>query len=175
MDSVDRLGLKLNIGSGQRKFGEGWTNVDINPKWSPDVLADGSSMPMFEDNSADIIVLHHVLEHFGCGESDALLRECLRILKPIKPLLVFVPNMRQLAKGWIEGRIETQIFLTNVYGAYMNDEADRHKWGYTDVSLIGTLMHAGYDWVLKFNWREIPGADIARDWWVLGIEARKGE
>src|SRR3990167_3044244 len=123
--------LRINLGSGQRPFGEGWTNVDTQARWNPDVVADGASMPMFADASAELIVLHHVLEHFGCGEADAMLRECYRILAPGGSLLVFVPDMYELVRGWNQGKIDTQVFLTNVYGAYMGDEADRHKWGFT--------------------------------------------
>src|SRR4051812_15890948 len=115
--------LCLNIGSGQRPFRTTgdytWVNVDINPKWKPDVVADGAKLDMYADNSVDFIVSHHVLEHFGCGEAAPAIREFNRILKPGGVLRVFVPDMRALAKGWIDGRIDTQVYMTNVYGAYM--------------------------------------------------------
>src|SRR6185369_1603612 len=57
--------LRLNCGSGQRPFGTtgdgAWINIDIQKRWNPDVVADIRSMPMFEDNSAEYIVLHHVM------------------------------------------------------------------------------------------------------------------
>ena len=166
--------MRLNVGSGQRPFGEGWTNVDTNPRWEPDVVADGAHMPMFSDGSADIIVLHHVLEHFGCGESASLIQECHRILAPGGSLIVCVPEMRELAKMWLRGQIDTQVYMTNAYGAYMNDEADRHKWGFDSLSLATYMMHsANWSRVTSFDWRDIPGASIARDTWILGIEAVK--
>jgi SAM-dependent methyltransferase len=167
--------IRLNVGSGQRPFKQPFINVDVNPKWRPDVVADGEHMPMFEDGSADVIVLHHVLEHFGCGEASVMIRECQRILCPGGSLLVFVPDMRKLLGMWNIGRLTTQVFMTNVYGAYMNSEADRHKWGYDKTSLVqfltGTSKWAAWD---EFNWRPIPGADIARDdSWILGVEVIK--
>lgn len=162
----------LNLGSGQRKFGTGWTNVDINPRWEPDVVADCSSLPMFEDNSATTIVLHHTLEHYGLGEGDSMLKECHRILAPNGSVLVFVPNMPRLVEAWREGKITDQIFFTNVYGAYMGDEADRHKWAFTEQTLKDTLYRMGFR-VLSFDWRTIPGADIAKDWWILAVEGVK--
>lgn len=166
--------LRLNIGSGQRKFQPPFVNVDVNPKWEPDVVADGAHMPMFEDGSADVIVLHHVLEHFGCGESKKLLHECHRILEPGGSLIVTVPDLPELAKRWLKMQISTQIYVTNLYGAYLGDEADRHKWGFNSMSLFQTL-HDGAEWnhVMNFDWRPIEGADIARDWWILGMEAVK--
>lgn len=166
--------MRLNLGSGQRKFGPGWTNVDINPKWEPDVVADGASMPMFEDGSADLVVAHHTLEHYGCGEAAPMVRECHRVLKPGGSLLVFVPDMDALARMWIRGEMTTQVYLTNVYGAYMDDEADRHRWGYDRKSLTEFLLGAA-PWmgVFPFDWRPIEGADIANANWVIGMEAFK--
>lgn len=164
--------MLINLCSGQRKFGTGWTNVDTNPKWTPDVVADGASMPMFADGSAEMIVIHHGLEHFGCGEAAPMIRECHRILEPGGSLLVFVPDMRALTEGWMQGRIDTQIFLTNVYGAFMDSEADRHKWGFDMKSLCSFLESCGFT-ATAFNWRSIPEAPVAQDWWILGVEAVK--
>lgn len=166
--------MRINAGSGQRKFGEGWTNVDINPKWQPDVVADCSHMPMFLDNSADLIVCHHNLEHYGCGEGDAMLAECSRILAPGGSLLVFVPDAPALARAYIDGTIDDYIYAVNTMGAYMDSEADRHRWIFSAKSLTQTL-HGAAKWsqVKRFDWREIPGSDLARDWWVLALEAIK--
>lgn len=166
--------LRLNVGSGQRRFGEGWVNVDCQPKWEPDVLTDGAHMPMFADASAEYIVLHHVLEHFGCGEGAGLLTECYRILAPGGSLIITVPHVRELVKAWVTERMDTQLFFTNLYGAYHGDEADRHKWGFTADSLH-TSLHAAAKWakVSLFDFRPITGADIVQAWWILGVEGVK--
>lgn len=166
--------MKINLGSGQRPFAKPWTNVDCQERWNPDVIADGASMPMFEDGSAEMIVLHHVLEHFGCGEADALLKECHRILAPGGSLLIFIPDIRALAQRWLVRQMTDQIFFTNLMGAYMGDEADRHKWHYTFESLADTVRNCGAWTAIKhFDWREIPGADLARDFWILSAEVIK--
>lgn len=169
--------IGLNVGSGQRPFDQskGWINIDCveregMPK--PDLIADGAHLP-FPDNYADFFVLHHVLEHFGCGEGKGLLHEAYRVLKPGGSLLVFVPNLRSLAKRWLEGGLSTQVYVTNLYGAYMGDEADRHKWGFDSASLMEFLVGASWEWVTAFDWREIPGAHIAKDFWILGAECTK--
>jgi predicted SAM-dependent methyltransferase len=170
--------LMLNIGSGQRPFNKRhWVNIDKQARWNPDVLCDfGNPLDklQFEDDSVDMIVLHHVLEHYGCGQADGVLKECHRLLKLNGSLLVFVPDMRLIADLWREQRIDDQTYMLDVYGAYMGDEADRHKWGYTLKTLKATLFSAGFRQVYSFNWREIKGADIARDdRWILGVEAIK--
>ena len=166
--------LWLNLGSGQRKFKSSpWINIDTQAKWEPDVVSDATAyLSKLEDCSAGLICLHHVLEHFGCGEADSMLKECRRVLNWSGSLLIFIPDMWGLARMWKEGRITTQVYMTNVYGAYMGDEADRHKWGYSYDSLCDYLRKLGF-LAGKFDWRKIEGADIAKDVWILGVEAVK--
>jgi len=164
--------ININLGSGQRPF-KNWVNVDLNPKWSPDVVAEGANyLYQLESDSVDKITLHHVLEHYGCGEAARLLAQCYRTLKPLGSLFVFVPDMRELAQMWFEGRLDDATYLINVYGAYMQDEADRHKFGFTRRSLFNELQGHGFR-VRMFDWREVEGADFARARWVLAVEAIK--
>ena len=171
------MSLRLNVGSGQRKFGTPdapWVNIDINPKWSPDVVADGASMPMFADGSADVIVLSHTLEHYGLGEAQSMLKECHRILAYGGSLIASTPDLDALARAWLEGRIDDYIYCVQLYGAYMDSESDRHKWNFTIKTLKSTLASAApWGKVLPFDWRAIPGMDLARDWYIIGAEAIK--
>ena len=168
----------LNLGSGQRPFMSTeeieWINVDAQAKWSPDLVARAEDLSMVSTGSIDYAVAHHVLEHYGCGEGSAMVREAFRVLKPWGSLIVSVPDMRSLAKGWLDGRIDDQVYLTNIYGAFMEDEADRHKWGFTPKTLKKEIERTA-EWrcVIPFDSREIPGAQIARDWWILTLEAMR--
>jgi hypothetical protein len=69
--------------------------------------------------------------------------------------------------------MDTQLCMTNFFGAYVDNEADRHRWGFDARSLKEFLMGCGFKKVIPFDWRSIAGADIARAWWVLGAEAIK--
>lgn len=162
------------LGSGQKPYAKPFINIDINPRWNPDIVADGASLPMFEDNSAEVIVIEHTLEHYQCGEGLAMLKECYRILGPSGSLIVTVPDIRQLVKAWVTGKLSNQIFLTAIYGAYMGDPADTHKWGFVPETLDELLGQAG-DWkgIEPFSYRPIEGASIARDYWILSREAVK--
>lgn len=167
--------IGYNIGSGQRKFiAPDWINVDCQERWTPDIVADGAHLDMLPDGNAQYVVLHHVLEHYGCGEAVGLVKECHRILAPGGSLLVFVPDIHALCNGWRLGRINTETFMISLYGAYMGDEADRHKWGYIPETLE-TFLRASAEWseVKPFNWRPIAHADLARAWWILAFEAVK--
>ena len=164
------MSLRINLGSGQRKFA-GWTNVDCCSREGqvPDVVADARSLP-FPDGSAEMVALHHVIEHFGCGEADGVLRECFRVLAPGGSLFVFVPDMRKIAQRWLMGGIDDFIFLVNTYGAYQGEEGDRHKWGYHEKSLMEYLCKNPWKCVKPFDWRKVDGAEFACDWWVAAVE-----
>ena len=168
--------LQLNVGSGQRPFGKPWVNVDCQAIWNPDVLLDfGNPLVQhpWEPGSVDTIVLHHVLEHYGTSESSNMLKFCHSLLGKRGSLLVFVPNMSVLAGMYLDGLITSDLYMANVYGAYMGNEADRHKWGYTRESLRTKLVEAGFTRVSMFDWRYLFNADIAKDNWILGMEAIK--
>jgi ubiquinone/menaquinone biosynthesis C-methylase UbiE len=168
----------LNVGSGQCPFDQsrGWVNIDKVAHEGmpiPDLICDGANLP-YEDNSIDLVVSQHCLEHFGCGDGQGLIRESYRVLKPGRSLIVTVPDLRALAVRWLEGGLSTQIYVTNLYGAWMGYDEDRHKWGFDRESLKEELRHAAqWSGVSDFDFRPIPGAQIARDFWILGVEATK--
>ncbi len=168
--------IGLNCGSGQRRFTTneniGWVNIDINPKWEPDYIGDWNDLTKWESGTVDYVVSHHSLEHVGCGDGKSFVEEAWRVLKPGGSLLVFVPDLKALAQRWLIGQLDTQIYMTNVYGAYMGDEADRHKWGY-DAQSLREFLADNWKKVKPFDWRTIEGADIARDWYILGVECVK--
>ena len=71
-DGAEEAMIGLNIGSGQRRFAAPWVNCDlVYDRHKPDVACDGAALP-FADGTMDYVVLHHVLEHFGCGEANKL-------------------------------------------------------------------------------------------------------
>jgi SAM-dependent methyltransferase len=170
--------IGLNVGSGQRPFDQskGWINIDSVAHEGmppPDLIADGAHLP-YEDRSVDYVCLHHVLEHFGLGESDGLAKEAFRVLKPGGSMLVFVPDLRALAQRWLSGGLDTVTYMITLYGAYMGHDEDRHKFGYDRDFLIERLKAtAAWSEVKDFNWRPIPGGDFARDFWILAVECAK--
>lgn len=166
--------LKLNCGSGQRPFKPPFINIDSQERWNPDWCGDMAELP-YEDNSAEMIVSCHTLEHVELSRADGMLREWHRVLAPGGSLLVFVPDLRALVDAWLTGRIDDYIFCVNLHGAWMGDVADLHKWSYTRQTLTKKLRDAAH-WreVKRFDWREIPNADIAaKDFWILAVEAVK--
>lgn len=177
--------IKINLASGQRPFPKPWVNVDVKDQgYAVDILTDAKTLDMFEDESVDIIVAQHLVEHIPIHELDEYITEWRRVLKAGGILSVQVPNLYELDKAWIEGRIDTYIHNVNTYGAYQNSIHDTHKWGYNWQELVDRL--SGWDGnSRKYEWSEVSnyidifhntlytGADISRDWWILEGEFKK--
>lgn len=173
--------IKINLASGQRPYPKPWVNVDAieqfdsnGQKYALDVQTDAKNLHMFDDNSVDIIVAHHLVEHIAIHDLDTYLSEWWRVLKPGGILSIHVPNIRELDKAWLEGRIDTYIHNVNTYGAYQGHVEDLHKWAYDHAELDARMSCGG-----KFNWQIQPfnllnpiyaGADISMDWWILNRE-----
>lgn len=174
---------RLNLASGQRPFKGDWVNIDIKGQGYPvDILTDIKDLNMFADESVDIAVLHHVVEHIAIHELEAYIAEWRRVLKIGGRLSVFVPNIKEIDKAWLEGRINTFIHNVNTYGAYQNSIHDLHKWGYDYQELCDRMSGKDGQGVSKFEWSEIKtiemsdlsspfyvDADIAMDWWILAV------
>jgi len=174
--------MRVNLASGQRPF-DNWVNVDIREqykengeKYKIDHIADVKKLP-FEDNSCDILLAHHLWEHIPLHEQEETIREWYRVLKVGGILSIHIPNMRELAKRWLEGKIDTFIFNVNTYGAYQGHITDLHRWSYDEKELNDRITCNG-----KFNLkmrdydRNNPlyiDSDISEDWWILNKEFYK--
>jgi predicted SAM-dependent methyltransferase len=172
----------INAGSGQRPFDAslGWINLDIQPKvhdygqdWEPMIVADMFNMP-FPDGYADMVVSHHTIEHLGCGEANGFISEAYRVLRPGGSLLIFIPNARALAQRWLTNQITDYIYFVNTYGAYQGSVHDRHFWNYS-LDSLKELCYTNNNWskFKLFDWRDVAGASLAKDWWVLSVECVK--
>jgi predicted SAM-dependent methyltransferase len=174
--------IKLNLGSGQRPFSKDWTNVDVRDQgYKVDVLTDIRDLSMFEDNSVDIICLHHVVEHIDIGELESYISEWYRVLKVGGRLDIFVPNIPKLFEAWYRKEISTYILNVNIYGAYQGFPGDLHRWGYNEEELLERVscinpetLEPKFKWSKAYYWNGKPeedylGADIAQDWWILGV------
>lgn len=90
----------LNVGCG-RRFHPDWTNIDLVAS-SPEVreydLRKGLPYP---DGSFDAVYHSHVLEHLDPTSAEAMLRECVRVLKPEGVLRIVVPDLEGIAQEYL--------------------------------------------------------------------------
>lgn len=86
---VDKF-MKLNLGCGDKKI-KGFTNVDSNKEFDPDILCDLSKYPWpFKDGEVDFVLLEMLLEHVS--DTTSVIKEVHRILKPGGIVKIIVPH-----------------------------------------------------------------------------------
>jgi SAM-dependent methyltransferase len=88
--------MKLNLGCGSSKL-EGWVNVDHAAACNPDQVMDLDQTPWpFADNSAEVVLLNHVLEHLGSEPKVflAIMQELYRVCRPGAKVSINVPHPR---------------------------------------------------------------------------------
>jgi ubiquinone/menaquinone biosynthesis C-methylase UbiE len=111
--------------------------------------ADISKPLPFEDSYADEIFTCHVIEHFWPWDVQEILKDWIRVLKPGGQLITECPDLdgacRLLVGANKEMNAEVwRLAMFALYGdpKFKNIE-QRHKWGYTDKTLISLLMGLG--------------------------------
>ena len=153
--------LNLNLGCGAETIDRpGWVNVDLEPR-KPGVVKGDCYALEYADDSADIVVTSHVLEHLDVPKA---LAEWKRVLKPGGECLTVVPDADH-EKEWIRYHLEEA-------HARGDGEAHHHKADLTQASLEDALRAAGFVDVAPVStmdrW-ELPG----KAWWQAAASGRK--
>ena len=155
----------MNLGCGY-DLRKGYLNVDLQPKHSPDLVADATRLPMLPSDHFEEILAQDVLEHLERARTQPALDEWARLLKPNGVLVIRVPSLLDLfemlsAPAWREFE-KAQEVIHLIYGtqAYTGDY---HLTGFTPTLLDGYLSRCGL---------LICEANL-RDGWLFDIRARK--
>lgn len=90
----------LDIGAKDMRL-DGFETLDIIKRDNIDYVCDASKSLPFEDNTFDLIHASHILEHISWIQSEAALKEWVRILKFGGRLEVWVPNALKIARAFI--------------------------------------------------------------------------
>lgn len=133
--------VMLNLGCGA-DIAEGFINIDVRNIPGIDMRIDIRKLP-FENDSADHIRLHDVLEHFPLRIAVDVLKECFRVLKTDMELAIKVPDLIGLAEKIKRDEITAFDFQEYVYGG-QNYQENFHYSGYTSQFLTGILFGIGF-------------------------------
>jgi hypothetical protein len=132
--------VRLNLG-GALNPQSGYTNLDIKDGH------DARDLSAYADGTVDEIRASHVLEHISFRETDAVLREWVRALKPGGRLRIAVPDallcMRAIV-GTVDGDAGADIeFLSMALIGGNTDEHDSHKAMFDRRGLQVQMQRAG--------------------------------
>jgi predicted SAM-dependent methyltransferase len=133
--------MKLNLGCFNKKI-YGFTNVDCREDVKPDVVDDIVSLTKFEDNSADLIVATHVLEHVKRVDALKALKRWFSVLKKGGILRVAVPNIEEACKHYIYHK-DLSVLHSIFWGSQFHDY-DFHHTGWDFDTLSADLVKTGF-------------------------------
>lgn len=132
--------MNLHLGCGE-VYIQGWINIDLHNA-KADVKADCKAIP-YPDNSADMVLASHLLEHFDFKEAFVVLAEWKRVLKPGGMLIIEVPDLLEHCKIVVNSPSDCSTAMPGIYGfPWLPGHA--HKYGYTPDQLMWTLQTAGF-------------------------------
>ncbi|CAM8379298.1 methyltransferase domain-containing protein [Candidatus Methylopumilus planktonicus] len=121
----------LNLGCGAKKI-EGADNVDIEKRFSPDIIHDLNLFPyLFEDNKYDLVIMDNSLEHLKYFFS--VISEVYRITKPLGTIKIIAPYFRS---HWAFIDPTHKFFFTaSTFIYFEKDSIVNTRYQYTDVFL----------------------------------------
>jgi predicted SAM-dependent methyltransferase len=170
----DATDLKLHFGCGPN-LKPGFINIDLSP--AADLTLDLREPLPFSSNSCGLIYSEHFLEHVEYPDMVlALLRDCLRVLRPGGIFSVGVPDtewpLLEYAKTRSDGYFDLvkrqwhpKYCVTEMeHVNYHFRQGDEHKFAYDFQTLQHVLTQAGFKNVV----RRQCNPDLDQASWAVG-------
>lgn len=152
--------VELYLGSGKRHI-PGFVHVDLDDHPHLDHTHDIADLPMFSDNSADLIYTSHSFEYFDRQEGERVLKEWYRVLKPGGVLRIAVPDFEAIVRVYLKYKkdLEHKGILGPLFGRMSIQEKGKnkiiyHKTVYNFKSLKKMLQSAGFKNIHRYDWRK---------------------
>lgn len=145
-------GCFVNLGCGTTSHPK-FINVDGYPHNHVHYIHTIDKLPMFEDESIDLIYASHCLEHFKYRQIDSVLGNWSRKLKPGGVLRLSVPDLDKLLDIYHDTR-NPDNFVEQLMGGQDN-RYNFHYAIFNRVNLDAHLLRAGLENIREWT----PGAD----------------
>lgn len=152
--------IKLNIGCGT-DYKKGWINIDNNSDNNIvklDLYWDLLKPLPFEDNSVDFIFSEHFFEHFTVDESQKIMKDMLRILRPGGVMRIAMPDLEMVVDHYLNVPVEKDPIVKRFKFDFVKTKAEwmnmsfrwwGHKWLYDWEELERRLKQAGYTKIIR--------------------------
>ncbi len=142
-------GIRLNLGGAGEGFVNGkipgFLTFDLRDTPETDIRGDVRDLSMFDDGAVDELYASNVLEHFPHVDTQKVLKEWCRVLKPGGKLWVSVPDFDATVKLYLkEGLVDWVKFLAwgdqahplnyhYINFTFASLALDAHKAGFQDI------------------------------------------
>jgi len=143
------------LGCGKR-FIPGFIHIDLSNYPHIDHHHDIRRLPMFENDSVDLIYCSHALQYFDREEAAEILEEWRRVLRPSGVLRLSVTDFKAVVEVYFKyGDLEHRGILGPLYGKWpVGGEHVYMKTTYDFDSLKRLLEAADFKDVRQYDWRE---------------------
>ena len=133
--------VRLHLGCGDQYL-DNYINCDL---YAPkvDMCFDVATIPL-KAGAVDEIMAYHIIEHFDFMESQNVLAEWYRVLKPGGVLHLETPDLLNTCKHFVDGDEEYRIKLYGHFFAWPWLPGQAHKFLFTEVQLRWTLEQIGF-------------------------------
>lgn len=153
---------KLHLGCGKRYL-KGYLHVDLSNHPHINQKHDIKTLPMFKDNSIDLIYCCHVIGYFDRFEIIEVFKEWQRVLRKGGILRLALPDFKALLDVYNEYN-DLNLLLNSLYGRLVIPGSDKiiyYKTTY-DFSAINDLLESvGFSNVRRWDWRKVFVGELA--------------
>lgn len=149
--------MKLHLGCASKAL-TGFINVDIRDVPGVDVIDDISKLKKFEDNSADLIYVSHVLEHFGRREYMKVLERWYSVLNKDGILRIAVPDFEKIVEHYNEN-CDLELLRGFLYGGQTYPQ-NYHYCAWDFKTLSKDLKTVGFREVRRYDWRSTEHSNV---------------
>jgi GT2 family glycosyltransferase/2-polyprenyl-3-methyl-5-hydroxy-6-metoxy-1,4-benzoquinol methylase len=168
-------GTRLNVACGA-DYQADYINIDLYPPTGckVDAISDVKKLP-YDDDTVDEIRALHIIEHFDFHETNVVLKEWFRALKPGGKLILETPDLLAMCKAFADGAPDLRIFLYGSFFAFPWLPGQTHKFMFSEDQLRVQLGWAGFKNIKRIppmsGYVSYSNPDTSS--WFLAIEAYK--
>jgi SAM-dependent methyltransferase len=126
----------LEIGPGKRRI-QGFETLNIVAGWNVDYVCDAARHLPFPDGTFDIVYASHILEHVPWYQTERVLSDWARVLKPGGKLEVWVPDGLKICEAFVAAELNgSERFLEDGWFRF-NEGKDPCRWAAGRVFTYG--------------------------------------